>query len=927
MAPTEFETALETLQHLFAQCRDGGGRVVLVEGGLASGKTHLLHEFSRSAQESGATLLFATGSRAEHEMQMGVIEQLFRNIDPADTPSTRSPGPPRPGGRPWEDLCEGTWTNPQALATKVHKLCGALLTLARDRPIVVAVDDIQFCDVASLRFLLSLQRRLAASRMLLVLTEWARAQSTLPEFHAELTRHPHHRLRLVPLCPTSIGHLIEATLDCPNPAQAADTYHGLTGGNPLLVRALIEDQHARGGDPDGETRAEPVPGVAYTQAVLSCLHRWEPQLLDVARAIAVLGHCANPQLISQLLEARQAVVDDAIAVMTDAGLLAGSRFRHPAAQSAVLEGLHSADRTAIHLGAAALLYRRGASSCDVAGHLLVAGQVEDRWAKNVLRDAAAQALAADDTAVALRCLELALHSSTDRHDRIGIIMVLVRTLWRVNPAATAPYLPELRVAVLEGDLAGRDAATVVRYLLWNGDIEGAAKAVAALTGTPELIDPQSAAELAIAHHWFFGADRGRLSELRFDGPAGVDPWVNATNRLATLWTRSSADAAATSAQHILENCRLEDTTVEVVAMSVYALMGGGKLDLAAFWCEQLTREARKHNEVTWQAVLGALGAAIALHRGDATSATERARAALEMLPAQGWGVLIGLPKAILLLAHTAMGDNDASIDLLPLPYYTLNTVFSLHYLRARGHYYLGVGRPLAASRDFQLCGKLLHEWGVDIPKLIPWRTDLAQANLELGHTSEARYLAEQQLERAKVVDTRTRGISLRVLAATSELADRPALLRRAVAYLQAAGDRLELARAQSDFSGVWQQLGEYELAGVLARQAAQATEAASPASRPVQRRPPAGCPEPPAERGADEQSHPVLTGAELRVAELAALGHTNREISRTLYITVSTVEQHLTRAYRKLGGKRAELRVELMTTMSRAALRPPATCQ
>ncbi|WP_433496315.1 AAA family ATPase [Sphaerimonospora sp. CA-214678] len=44
----------------------------------------------------------------------------------------------------------------------------------------------------------------------------------------------------------------------------------------------------------------------------------------------------------------------------------------------------------------------------------------------------------------------------------------------------------------------------------------------------------------------------------------------------------------------------------------------------------------------------------------------------------------------------------------------------------------------------------------------------------------------------------------------------------------------------------------------------------------------------------------LLSGAERRVAALAAAGHTNREIAGKLYITVSTVEQHLTRAYRKL---------------------------
>ncbi|MEO6091111.1 MAG: helix-turn-helix transcriptional regulator, partial [Umezawaea sp.] len=63
--------------------------------------------------------------------------------------------------------------------------------------------------------------------------------------------------------------------------------------------------------------------------------------------------------------------------------------------------------------------------------------------------------------------------------------------------------------------------------------------------------------------------------------------------------------------------------------------------------------------------------------------------------------------------------------------------------------------------------------------------------------------------------------------------------------------------------------------------------------RPVAARPVAR-PEP-------ASSSSVLSHAELRVVELAVDGHTNRQIAETLYITVSTVEQHLTRVYRKLG--------------------------
>ncbi|MFL9684985.1 helix-turn-helix transcriptional regulator [Streptomyces sp. KL110A] len=51
-----------------------------------------------------------------------------------------------------------------------------------------------------------------------------------------------------------------------------------------------------------------------------------------------------------------------------------------------------------------------------------------------------------------------------------------------------------------------------------------------------------------------------------------------------------------------------------------------------------------------------------------------------------------------------------------------------------------------------------------------------------------------------------------------------------------------------------------------------------------------------------------LTEAERRVAAMAAVGCSNREIAEGLHVTVSTVEQHLTRTYRKLRiSRRADL--------------------
>ncbi|HET6151440.1 MAG TPA: helix-turn-helix transcriptional regulator, partial [Marmoricola sp.] len=56
----------------------------------------------------------------------------------------------------------------------------------------------------------------------------------------------------------------------------------------------------------------------------------------------------------------------------------------------------------------------------------------------------------------------------------------------------------------------------------------------------------------------------------------------------------------------------------------------------------------------------------------------------------------------------------------------------------------------------------------------------------------------------------------------------------------------------------------------------------------------------PFEFGGQPEDGANLTDAEQRVASLAAAGNTNRQIAERLFITVSTVEQHLTKIYRKL---------------------------
>jgi DNA-binding NarL/FixJ family response regulator len=149
--------------------------------------------------------------------------------------------------------------------------------------------------------------------------------------------------------------------------------------------------------------------------------------------------------------------------------------------------------------------------------------------------------------------------------------------------------------------------------------------------------------------------------------------------------------------------------------------------------------------------------------------------------------------------------------------------------------------------------------------------------------------------------SRARGMTLRTLAAASPPAERVALLSEAVEVLHICGDRVQLAGALADLGRAHVETGRpgrarapRETALRLAREAGAVPlrddiEAELAGTRTA--------PEPEDTAAALAR----LSGAERRVAVLAARGHTNKEISQKLVVTVSTVEQHLTRIFRKLG--------------------------
>lgn len=196
------------------------------------------------------------------------------------------------------------------------------------------------------------------------------------------------------------------------------------------------------------------------------------------------------------------------------------------------------------------------------------------------------------------------------------------------------------------------------------------------------------------------------------------------------------------------------------------------------------------------------------------------------------------------------------------------------------------GRLRAALGDFLAVGELAVKWDIDLPVLLPWRAFAAQVYARLDRRQQAAELVEEQLRLPG--GARTRGVPLRVLASVRTPSARLPLLLEAVDLLRERGDFYELALAFTDLSRTYQELGRDDQATLATRRARQLSDACE-------------MPEPvaPAESPGSPATS-ALSAAERRVANLAALGHTNREISRMLHVTISTVEQHLTRTYRKL---------------------------
>ncbi|WP_171990707.1 LuxR family transcriptional regulator [Streptomyces sp. JHA26] len=891
MVLVEREPHLAQLSDLLENCLHGTGSVVVLRGPVAVGRTELLHTFAERVAGARVRFLGAAASPTERHLPLGLLSQLLHGADAgyAQRAEAVIGGGVRADGTVGPEVLEG--------------VSRVFLDMSAEEPLLIGVDDVCHADTDSLQCLLFLARRLRRSRIMLVLSDQDRSGSRQADLVAELSRHPYcTQIRLAPLTCDGVAALLAHDLDAHVAHSLAASAFAVTGGNPLLVRALAEDWEASTRSARTEPPTGLVVGDRFAERVVSCLHRLEPDALAVARAVAVVGETHRTEFIARLAEVGTIEARALVELLDAAGLLHRGRYRHRAAQEAVLRDFGAPGRIAWHRRAAAMLHAEGGRSTSIAHQLIAAGETREPWAPAVLRESAASATAGGQVDFALDCLELAHSLADDEQQRAVSRAVLAEAEWRVEPARTVRHLGPLSDAVHRGLLTGRQSLAVLEYLLWHGRVDEASTTLDRLTAT--ATGPQ-AAELGAVHACLELCYPARRRRAGTGAPASppVDPRAGAS-LVDTVLTAVRGDAAVPG-DHLWQGLRT-DEPLSRISLGLLALAGPERLATVAPWCLPMLADAAGQDGPDWQGLFTAARADAALLQGDLRAAGELASAALDESSRAHWGVLVGAPLACLLTTAVETGRlEDAAAHLnMPVPAALLETPFGLRYLRARGQYHLAVGRPYAALSDFRTCGRLLRDWRADGPRQVPWRIDAAQALVRLDRRDEARSLLEEQLDGLPADDGRTLGRALRHLAATLEPHERPPLLTDAAEASQAAGDRVEFAHILADLGSAYTATGDPRRARPALRRAWRAAREchAERLARSLQPglagTAPAGSVPGGPRLGGDRAAD--LSAAERRVGTLAAQGHSNRQIAQRLCITVSTVEQHLTQVYRKL---------------------------
>jgi DNA-binding CsgD family transcriptional regulator/tetratricopeptide (TPR) repeat protein len=914
----------------------GSFRFLSLVGEPGAGKTRLLGELAAMASARNLATLWGRAAEFEQEMPFGVVVDalddqveaswpalagrlgaetsgLLATVLPSVRAATAGPGAP-PVASPGGDV-----TGRYRLYRELRHL---LEDLADPDGLVLILDDMHWADKASVELLDHLVRHRPHGRVLVAIAyRPAQASALLISAAAHGGQVP-----VGPLTLAEAEELLGPDLSRPR----CQALHKASGGNPFYLEALARmDQHEQltTGSTDG---SELPPAVrAALQLELAGL---SPAALLVAQAAAVAADEFEPALAAVAAEVTDGEALAALNEMAARDIVrpapAGRlRFRHPLVRRATYDCAAAGWRLGAHARIAAHLAGAAAPAARRAHHVERSAPFGDQAAIATLLEAARE-VAAQAPATAAHWLETALK---------------LMPVEAAGPGRQPELLLEVaRLRAVSGQLVeGREAAREALRRLPLGDYARRALAARFCALMERQLDRPHEARVVL------------LGELRrIPDPQSAVAVPLRTRLVAESLMRGDVRAAQAVLDLIPESAEALEPGVAVAIAALrplpaYAL---GRLDDAARFIEeagQLVAAAPDDQLAEWldaiawlcwtetmmgryHGALAHFGRAVAIARstgqgyiisnllaglaqvqtvlGDLADAAAAAEEAVEVARLLGSGHQLVFALTQQCLAASWSGEDQAAVRLGEQATHT--GTGRGEWSGAQAQYALAIALINAGRRDagrdaMALACNNFHRPMLDQRSLLSACEMMAYVEADRGQPGEATQWADRA---AKVAHPGQE--------ASAALARAHAL--RARQQPQAAAGAAEEAARRFDLAGLFIEAGRARLcaglawaaAGDGARGRAELTTAAETFAacgarsrhaatvrelRKLGVRVPA-----PAAAGRGAGPH-GLTGRELDVVRLVGEGYTNHQIADSLFVSIRTVETHLSHVFTKLG--------------------------
>ena len=475
------ESELSSLEDALLAALRGDGGVVILGGEAGMGKTRLVNELTARALRLRCAVMSGACSEAELSLPyLPFLEAIGNRLTTENTQQLKDRLGPAADelAQLFPQLGRASAPGGDATQSKLRMFEAILLLLrdaARDRALLLVLEDLQWADPGTRELLDYMTRRLRSTNVLVLATyrmdEMHRKHPLVPTIQGWRRSGSAEFIELQPLSTDQVGEMVLAIFQEVGVSdEFRDFLQERSEGNPFVVEEMLRDAVDRGDifrtttGWDRKSLTEMRIPRTVRAAILHRLERLRREEVDVLFAASVVGRAADVKTLIAVTGMDESAVYSSLETCVAYQLLEEDdrtpgkfRFRHALTREAVYEDLIMPKRQQLHARVAEVLAARpDAPAVDLAHHLLAAGRYDDAVPICVAAaEAATQARAYRDAA---DMLERAAPHVKDSVERGRLLCRAGDAYWNNTEPESARPLLEEGIANLEAEGLSVEAA-------------------------------------------------------------------------------------------------------------------------------------------------------------------------------------------------------------------------------------------------------------------------------------------------------------------------------------------------------------------------------------------------------------------------------------------------------------------------------------